>query len=190
MVTYFQAELPNGLRILGEERPDMQTACVGFLVGVGSRDEAPPENGAAHFLEHMFFRGTQPCSRQALKAAFDSLGAMYNAHTTEEQTCLVVRSLGGDVALNTFHTLCDLLNPALRAEDFRVEQQVILEEIAQYRDNPVQAARQELRQLFFGSHALGNPVLGTTESVGSLTPEHLAVFSAVTTCRETWCWSP
>jgi predicted Zn-dependent peptidase len=176
MVTCWHEELANGLRILGEERPDMETVCFGFLVGAGSRDESPAESGAAHFLEHMFFRGTPDRSGRQLKAAFEFIGAMYQAHTAEEQTCVMVRSLGGDVALAAFHTLCDVLSPALRAEDFAVEQQVILEEIAQYRDHPVQAARQQLRHLFFGSHPLGNPVLGTAESVNALKPQQLAAF--------------
>ena len=90
---YQQITLPNGARLLTEEVPGARSAALGFFVGVGSRHEAPRENGAAHFIEHMLFKGTQRRSTAQLARDMDAIGGQVNAYTTKEHTCFYARSL-------------------------------------------------------------------------------------------------
>ena len=84
---YRPITLPNGARLLLQEVPGAQSAALGFFVGVGSRHEAPRENGAAHFIEHMLFKGTARRSAGQLARDMDAIGGQFNAYTTKEHTC-------------------------------------------------------------------------------------------------------
>ena len=84
---YEKITLPNGVRILLEPAPGVRSAALGIWAGVGSRHEKPAENGAAHFIEHMLFKGTQRRSAAALAEEMDAIGGQINAYTTKESTC-------------------------------------------------------------------------------------------------------
>ena len=88
-----QITLPNGARILTEHIPYARSAALGFFVGVGSRHEGPGENGAAHFMEHMLFKGTHRRSTAQLAMDMDAIGGQVNAYTTKEHTCFYLRCL-------------------------------------------------------------------------------------------------
>ena len=86
--------LPNGATILTLPIPGVRSAALGFFVGVGSRHEKAAENGAAHFIEHMVFKGTGRRSAGDLAREMDAIGGQVNAYTTKEHTCFYARCLG------------------------------------------------------------------------------------------------
>ena len=88
---YEKMILPNGVRILTEEIPYVRSASLGVWVGSGSRHERPGESGAAHFIEHMVFKGTASRSAADLAEAMDAIGGQVNAFTTKENTCFYAR---------------------------------------------------------------------------------------------------
>lgn len=172
-----QTQLENGLTIIGEVSPTAQSAAVGFFVRTGSRDENPRISGVSHFLEHMLFKGTEGLSALEVNEAFDRLGAKFNAFTSEENTVYYAAVLP-EYFPQVVELWCRLMRPALRKEDFDVEKQVILEEIAMYKDMPQFEVFDRARQLHFGTHPCANSVLGTEESIRALTAEQMRSYFA------------
>ncbi|MHC5017397.1 MAG: M16 family metallopeptidase [Planctomycetota bacterium] len=127
--------LDNGLIIIGEVNPLAQSAAVGFFVRTGARDETPQISGTSHFLEHMLFKGTDSLSALEVNAAFDGLGAKFNAFTSEENTVYYAAVLP-EYLMDVAGLWMQLMRPSLRDDDFDIEKNVILEEIAMYKDLP------------------------------------------------------
>jgi predicted Zn-dependent peptidase len=167
--------LDNGLEIIAECNPRAYSTALGFFVKTGSRDECDANNGVSHFLEHMVFKGTQRRTAADVNRELDEIGSHSNAFTSEEQTVYFAAFLPEhqDQALDL---LSDLLRPALREDDFAMEKQVILEEIAKYEDQPPFGAHEKCMALHFGSHPLARCVLGTAQSVSALTPEQMLAY--------------
>ncbi len=159
--------LPNGLRIVGESSPSARSVSLGFWVRTGARDETPEVSGVTHFLEHMIFKGTERRDAIAVNRDLDRIGASPNAFTSEENTVFHASVLP-EYLPQAVDILADIMRPSLRVEDFDTEKNVIIEEIGKYEDQPAHVAIEKARQFFFGSHRLGNSVLGTKESVQAL----------------------
>ncbi len=159
--------LGNGLTLVAEINPAAATFAAGFFVRTGSRDETAPISGVSHFLEHMVFKGTARRSAADVNREFDELGANYNAFTSEENT-LYYASVLTEFQPRMLDLLCDILRPALRQEDFDVEKNVILEEIAVYDDQPKFRVYEKLMATYFDQHPLGRSILGTKESIQAL----------------------
>lgn len=164
--------LDNGLTIIGEVNPLAQSAAVGFFVRTGARDETPQISGVSHFLEHMLFKGTDALSALEVNTAFDRLGAKFNAFTSEENTVYYAAVLP-EYLMDVAGLWMQLMRPSLRDDDFDIEKNVILEEIAMYKDLPQFEVMDQARALHFETHPCGNSVLGTNESVSSLTAEQM-----------------
>ena len=162
-----QAELGNGLTVIGEAMAEAQSLGIGFFVRTGSRDETAAISGTSHFLEHMVFKGTDNLSPMEVNLAFDRMGAQYNAFTSEENTVYYAAVLpefqGRALAL-----WAALMRPSLRDEDFQTEKGVICEEIAMYKDLPHYDVMDRCRRRHFAKHGCGNSVLGTVESIQAL----------------------
>jgi len=169
-MTFLQTRLDNGLTLIGEHNPSAQSLAVGYFVRTGSRDEEREVMGVSHFLEHMMFKGTDRRSAEEVNREFDELGAQYNAFTSEENTVYYGRVLP-EFQTRLLDLLTDMMRPALRQEDFDTEKNVILEEIAMYRDRPVWVAYDAARATYHGDHPLGHFVLGTPESIRNLSRE-------------------
>ncbi len=167
-VTFQKHTLPNGLRILGEIDPDAHSSAVGFFVDTGARDEDPAIMGVSHYLEHMMFKGTEEISAEEINRRFDAMGARNNAYTTSESTCFHAQVLPEHFDDATT-LLARMLRPALRQSDFDLEKNVILEEIAMYKDNPFWVLYEATVERHFGSHPLGHRVLGTDQTVAAMT---------------------
>ena len=176
-VTFKEATLPNGLRVIAEIIPGAKSAAVGYFVNTGSRDELAGEEGISHFLEHMVFKGTEKRSAAQVNREFDGMGAKYNAFTNEEMTVFYGAVLPEFVP-RLLALLTDLMQPAIRPDDFESERQVILEEIALYRDRPDAVLFERLQRSYFGVHPLAKPVLGTPESIARMTPESMRDYHA------------
>ncbi len=169
------ANLDNGLSIVAEVRDTAASMAAGLFVRTGSRDEAPHVLGVSHFLEHMMFKGTPRRTALDVNREFDELGANYNAFTSEENTVYYGAVLP-EFQDRLLELLCDILRPSLRREDFDLEKNVILEEIARYEDLPRYRVCELLMAEHFGSHPLGHSVLGTAASVRALRREDMQAY--------------
>ncbi len=165
-------KLANGLDIIAEVNKDAQSTAIGFFVKTGARDENDKINGVSHFLEHMFFKGTDSLSAYEVNRRFDQLGAIHNAQTGDEYTIYYAAILPGQL-YETAKLWSQLMRPALRDDDFNIEKNVILEEIAMYKDQPDYEAHEECKSLHFGSHPCGIQALGTVESIKALTSRQM-----------------
>ncbi|NBO91561.1 MAG: insulinase family protein, partial [Planctomycetia bacterium] len=172
---FHQHKLPNGLQLIGESSPQARSVAVGFFVRTGSRDETAEVCGVSHFLEHMAFKGSKRRSALDVNLDFDRIGADYNAFTSEEAT-VYYASILPEYLPQAFDSVADLLRPVLRQDDFDMEKKVILEEISRYEDQPQSCAFDRAKQAYFGSHDLGNSILGTPTSIIALTRENMEAY--------------
>lgn len=168
--------LPGGLRVITEQVPGVRSVAFGVWVGVGSRDETPAQMGSAHYLEHLLFKGTRERSALEISASIEAVGGDLNAYTTKEYTTFYARVLDVDLPL-AIDVVSDVVTNALvRAEDVEGERGVILEEIAMHDDDHADAVHEEFAAALFGDSPLGRPILGTIETIESLTPRAIKTF--------------
>lgn len=170
--------LPNGLRVITETMPSVRSVAVGFWVDTGSRDEASPEAGCSHFLEHLLFKGSERLTAQDIARAFDSVGARSNAFTSKEYTCFWAQLRDDDLPMGMDLLAEMLLRPAFRPEDILSEASVVLEEINMNEDDPGDVAHDQFARALWGEHSLALPVLGTRESIGGMARETIAHYWA------------
>ncbi len=149
---------------------------IGAWVGSGSRDEAPHEWGASHFLEHLLFKGTEMRGAREIAEAVESVGGEMNAFTTHEQTVFYVRV--PDVHFEmAFGVLADVLWwPAFRETDVESERNVILEEIGMRDDTPDDLVFELFSQAMFPEHPLGREVLGSEASIRAMKRDDIAAY--------------
>ena len=168
--------LPNGLRVVLENRPYAPCVSAGLWVGAGSMHETAEENGCAHFLEHMAFKSTANHSAGEILLEMDRLGGHVNAFTEKDCTCYYARVIPDhlDRLLDLFADL--LLHPLTREEELEKERGVILEEIAMCEDNPEDRTGDLLSRAVFGEAPLGRPILGTAAGIRSLSRETLLCY--------------
>ena len=170
--TLLHRKLDNGLQVLAQVIPGVESAAALFWVQTGTRDEDADESGVSHFLEHMAFKRTKTRTGEAVNREFEEIGAENNAFTWLEMTVYHARILG-DRLPQAIDLLADITHPALDQADFDQERSVILEEIARHRDQPYSLLVDEFFQTFFGDHGLGRPTLGTAGSIQSMTLEQM-----------------
>jgi predicted Zn-dependent peptidase len=176
-VQFRQHQLDNGLEIIAECNPGAHSTALAFFVNTGSRDESDELWGVSHFLEHMVFKGTPRRSAVDVNRELDEIGSHSNAFTSEEHTVYYATVLP-EFQTRAVDLLADILRPSLREADFDTEKQVILEEIAKYEDQPPFGATDKCMAAHFRQHPLGRSVLGTTRSVGALTPTQMKHYFA------------
>lgn len=168
-----QITLPNGVRILTEAMAGVRSASLGIWVGAGSRHESAAENGAAHFIEHMVFKGTGTRTAADIAQEMDAIGGQVNAFTTKENTCFYVRALDTHLA-QAADVLCDMFfDAAFRQEDVDTERGVILEEIGMYADNPEDVCAERLAAAVYKGSPLARPILGKASTLEKMTGETL-----------------
>jgi predicted Zn-dependent peptidase len=157
--------LPNGLVVITETMQHVRSVSVGIWVRNGSRREVPAENGLAHFMEHMVFKGTERRSAEDIAREMDSVGGMLDAFTSKEQICFNAKVLDEHLPI-AFDVLADLvLRPKFDSDDVRKERRVVLEEIKMDLDNPEYLLHDIFTRGFWPDHPLGRPILGTPETV-------------------------
>ncbi|MEV4646938.1 pitrilysin family protein [Saccharopolyspora sp. NPDC049357] len=161
--------LPGGLRVVTEPVPGVRSASVGIWVGVGSRDETRAQAGAAHYLEHLLFKGTAKRTAVGIAQEIDAVGGELNAFTSKEHTCYYAHVLDEDLPL-AIDMLCDVVFDAVNdASDVDVERSVVLEEIAMRDDDPEDLLHELFSTAVLGDSPLGRSVLGTEESISDMT---------------------
>ena len=160
--------LGNGVRVLTESMRGVRSAAAGVWVRQGSALEPAEMMGASHLLEHMVFRGTEPRSRRDIALALESLGGSLNAYTSREHTGYEARVLAAHLP-QAVEVLADLVrNPLLEQEDLDREREVVSEEIATVEDTPDDLVFELHGNRMWGGHPYGNSILGTRDSVGSI----------------------
>lgn len=160
--------LPGGLRIISEQIPGALSASFGIWVGVGSVDEAPRESGAAHYLEHLLFKGTPRRSALEISAAIDEVGGEMNAFTAKEHTCYYATVLGSDLPL-AVDVVSDLvLHGSMREDDVEIERSVVLEELALRDDDGADLVHDVFAEGLFGDSAVGRPIIGTEKQLRTI----------------------
>lgn len=163
----------NGLRIVLENIPSIRSVTIGIWVLTGSRNETEANNGISHFLEHMFFKGTNTRSAQDIAEAFDSIGGQVNAFTSKEYTCFYARVLDTHKEY-ALEILADMFfNSSFDEEEMEREKKVVFEEIKMYEDTPDDIVHDLLAKASFGDHPLGYPILGTEDHLKTFKPETL-----------------
>jgi predicted Zn-dependent peptidase len=168
-----RTELPNGLIVLTERMDHLHSVAMGVWIKSGSRCESAEMNGISHFVEHMLFKGTKSRSAQKIAREMDSIGGNLDAFTSKETICFNVKSLSDHVPI-ALDVLTDMvLNPTFAPPDIERERGVILEEIKIDEDNPDVLVHELFTQSFWKGHPLGQPILGTTETVGRLGQQQL-----------------
>jgi predicted Zn-dependent peptidase len=170
--TFYQDVLPNGLQMIGQTIPGVESTAVIFWVCTGTRDENIEQMGVSHFLEHMAFRRTKSMSGAEVDRAWEEMGADHNAATSWEMTFYWARVLR-ESSQRAIQVLSELTRPVLDATDFDQERNVILEEIARYEDQPVHVLFSHFMRDFYGEFPLSWETLGTPETIRSLTVEQM-----------------
>lgn len=157
--------LANGFRIVSEHMPGLQSASLGVWVSAGARHERADQNGIAHFLEHMAFKGTEKRSALDIAEAIENVGGYINAYTSRENTAYYVRVLKEDVPL-AFDVISDIvLNSTFDPRELEIERGVILQEIGQTLDTPDDIIFDWLQEVAYPDQSFGRSILGPAERV-------------------------
>jgi len=167
---------PGGLRVVTESIPGVRSVALGIWIGVGSRFERDEEAGISHFLEHMLFKGTPTHSPEEIAQAFDGLGGEVNAATGKDYTVLYCRVL--DELLDQAMPLLTDMAQRPSFLDLDQEREVVLEEIAMYEDDPQDQIHDLASRAVFPDQALGRPVIGTREVIGSVPESGVRAYHA------------
>lgn len=168
--------LSNGIRVLTESHPLTRTACSGIFVDLGTRDEPEGLEGAAHFVEHLVFKGTRRRSAYQIARTLEAVGGDLNAFTTRENTCFHATTLSEDVHL-AMDVLSDLVSGArFTPLDFEKERQVIHQEIDMSMDNLEEYIFDLYFEEAYRGHSLGRSILGTPKSLMGMSRRSLLEF--------------
>jgi predicted Zn-dependent peptidase len=157
-------QLKNGIRLI--HRPNLSdVAHFGLIVHTGTRDENPDEHGLAHFMEHMFFKGTGKRSAYQIISRLEDVGGEINAYTTKEETALYASFLTQDYR-RAIELIQDIfLHSSFSEKEREKEAEVILSEIQGYDDSPSELIFDRAEELLFPNHSIGRNILGTEESL-------------------------
>ena len=173
---YQKTVLDNGVTIVTEQVSHVRSISLGAWIVTGSRDEDTEQNGIAHFIEHMLFKGTQKRSALEISKEIDSIGGILNALTSKEYTGLYVKVLDNTIDV-AFDLLADIfLNSTFDQEEIEREREVIIQEIHLYEDTPDEHIQELFSKAFLRDHPLAQPILGNVGTVGALNRENLISF--------------
>jgi predicted Zn-dependent peptidase len=168
--------LANGLRVVSQSMPGLETAAVALTVDTGSRFESAAENGVAHMLEHMVFKGTRRRSVRAIAEEIEAVGGHLNAYTSRDQTTFYARVLGDDVALG-LDMVADLITePLIESGDLEKEKDVVLQELGTSIDTPDDIVFDHLQAAAYPDQPIGRSILGTRETIKSFSREDIFAY--------------
>ena len=168
--------LPSGLTVLTERMDRVETVSFGAYIGAGTRHETAAENGVAHFLEHMAFKGTTSRSAVDIAEAVEDVGGHINAYTSREQTAYYVKMLKEDLGLGVDIIGDILCHSTFEPEELERERGVILQEIGQANDTPDDIIFDHFQSAAYPSQPMGRPVLGTETIIRNMKREALPGF--------------
>lgn len=168
--------LKNGLRIVTEYIEHVNSISVGVMVQNGSRNEDLEVNGISHFIEHMFFKGTEKRTAKQIVGDIENVGGQINAYTSKEATCYYVKALNThlDLSLDVISDM--LLHSKFDPEEIEKEKGVVVEEINMSEDTPEDVLDDIHSKAIFGDNSLSRAILGTIGSVRSFNREKIMNF--------------
>ena len=165
--------LGSGLRVASETVQGSATATVGVWIDAGSRYETAENNGVAHFLEHITFKGTAKRTKQQLEVEIENMGGHLNAYTSREQTVYFAKVFKSDVG-KAVEILSDiLLNSKLEEEAIEREKDVILREMTEVNKQKEELVLDHLHATAFQGTGLGRTILGSEENIVNMKQHHL-----------------
>ncbi|MFN0262583.1 M16 family metallopeptidase [Tepidamorphus sp. 3E244] len=168
--------LDNGIRVVTETMPHLETASLGIWVKTGARNEAAAEHGISHLLEHMAFKGTARRNAMQIAEEIEQVGGDLNAMTGYETTAYYVRMLADDVPLG-LDILADILTGStFDATELKREQNVIVQEIGAAHDTPDDIVHDLFQEAAFDGQTLGRPILGTPDTVRGFSRDGLQTY--------------
>lgn len=163
-MSYQYHELSNGIRLVHKQQRG-GVAHLGVIIHVGSRDESPDQQGMAHFIEHLIFKGTQKRNNVQVLSRLENVGADLNAFTTKEDTSIYA-SIQRRYYSRAAELLADIVFHSVFPEkEIEKEKAVVMDEISSYKDNPAEWIHDEFDELVFKGHPLGRNILGTKEKL-------------------------
>lgn len=165
--------LPNGVRVITDPMPSVETVALGVWVAAGTRHETIEVNGISHLLEHMAFKGTARRSAYQIAEEMDNVGGQLNAYTSRDHTAYYAKVLKDDLPLAVDILSDILLNSVMDEEEFERERQVVIQEIFQAVDTPDDIIFDYLQETAYPDQPIGWPVLGTVDSVNGITASAL-----------------
>ncbi len=167
--------LSNGLRVVHKHVHSAVAHC-GLMINAGTRDELNNEYGLAHFIEHAIFKGTKKRRSYHILNRLDSVGGEIDAYTTKENTCFYASFLTEyyDRAIELISDIT--LNSTFPEKEMLKEKEVVLDEINVYQDSPSDQIYDDFEAQVFSNHELGNPILGTAESIRELKASNIRSF--------------
>lgn len=160
--------LANGIRVLTEEMPDVESSSIGIWVSTGSRNETKRVNGVSHFIEHLLFKGTKKRTALDISKEIESVGGILNAFTGRESTCFYVKVLNKDLPL-AIDLLSDIfMNSVFDAGEMNKERQVVLQEIKMVDDTPDDLIHDIFAERIWKGQALGWSILGDAPTIKAM----------------------
>jgi predicted Zn-dependent peptidase len=162
---YNKTILPGGIKVISETIPYVKSFSLGFWFNVGSRDESTKNNGIAHFIEHMLFKGTTKRNAAKIANEIESLGGYLNAFTSKENTCYYGRGLAEHIE-KTFDVLADMVQrPAFKTSEIQKEASVVINELYDIEDNPEELIFDKFEEMIFSHNSLSMPIIGTEKNI-------------------------
>jgi len=169
-------ELENGLRIVTQNMPGLETVSMGIWNAVGGRDEVEANNGVAHLLEHMAFKGTKTKNALQIAETIENVGGDINAYTSKEITAYYVKLLADDLPYG-IDILTDILqNSTFQEDELNRERGVIIQEIGMYLDTPDDMIFDYWQEKAFPNQPMGRSILGKTDIIKNITREEVKGF--------------
>lgn len=167
--------LSNGLKVIHIPSDSGVSHC-GLLINAGSRDEKDDEQGIAHFIEHLIFKGTRKRKAFHVLSRMDDVGGEINAYTSKEETCIHTSFIKEEYG-RALELLSDIVsNSVFPVNEMDKERNVIIDEINSYLDNPAEAIYDDFEELVFKNQPLGKNILGTPSNLKKFTKADIENF--------------
>jgi predicted Zn-dependent peptidase len=169
-------KLSNNVRTVHLSLKDHRVSHLGLTIEAGSRNELPQEQGIAHFIEHLLFKGTKKRKAFHILSRLDSVGAELNAYTSKEETVIYASFLNEHFE-RAAEIISDIaFNSTFPVKEIEKEKEVVLDEILSYQDNPAELIFDDFEELLYPGHPMGRNILGTEKSVSGFRQKDLSHF--------------
>ncbi len=180
---YQRHRLSNGIRVIHRPTASHVAHC-GLMINAGSRDESLEDQGLAHFIEHVIFKGTKKRKAFHILSNMENVGGEINAYTSKEETCLY-GSFMYPYYTRWFELLADILfNSTFPPKELQKEKEIIIDEINSYKDNPAEQIMDDFDELIFDGHPLGRNILGTPSHLKRFNPDQVNAFIQANYCSD------
>src|SRR5215469_12800249 len=166
----------NGLTVITDPMPQLESAALGVWVNAGTRNETKRVMGVSHMLEHMAFKGTEKRSARDIAEEIEAVGGYLNAYTSREQTAFHARVLKADVPLGVDLLSDILIHPTFALDELERERHVVLQEIGQAADTPDDIIFDHLQSVAYPDQPMGWPILGLIETVSAFSQDDLRTY--------------